>query len=85
MKRNFTIDDILSSPRAGLNKHLAPAQEQGKKKCKRVKFGNRRVTVDDREFDSIKEGKRYKELKRQLKQGEIAFLACQVEYIKIFF
>jgi hypothetical protein len=52
-------------------------QEISKSKSK---YGNEKVQVNDIEFDSKKEAKRYKELKILLKCGKIGQLARQVEY-----
>lgn len=51
-----------------------------KKAPAKSKFSNEKAVVDDLKFDSIKEGKRYKQLKMLLKAGKIAFLSRQVEF-----
>ena len=44
------------------------------------KYGNRKVAVDGIAFDSIKEARRYKELKLLLLAGEIVCLRMQVPF-----
>ncbi|MBQ9251593.1 MAG: DUF1064 domain-containing protein [Clostridia bacterium] len=44
------------------------------------KYGNRKVTLDGRMFDSQREARRYAELKWLLRAGEISNLQCQVAY-----
>lgn len=78
MSRNFTIDDIMNSPCAGLNQHLVPAQQPEKKK--RSKYGAQKAEVEGITFDSQKEAKRYKELRLLLKAGKIGMLARQVQF-----
>lgn len=54
--------------------------DKSEKKEKRSKHNNVKVETEDGVFDSKKEYKRYKELRLMLKQGEIGFLAKQVQY-----
>ena len=44
------------------------------------KYGNRKVTVDGIAFDSIREARRYKQLKLLLLSGEIVGLSMQVPF-----
>lgn len=52
----------------------------GIKKVKKHKYSSKKTVVDDIEFASIKEAKRYKELKLLLKAGEIGMLRLQVPF-----
>ena len=47
---------------------------------RRNKCGNRKVTVDGIEFDSVKEGRRYSELKLLQRAGRIEELELQKEF-----
>lgn len=47
---------------------------------RRTKCGNRKTIVDGIEFDSIKEARRYTELKLLQRAGEISDLKLQEEY-----
>ena len=44
------------------------------------KYGNRKVAVDGIAFDSIREARRYKQLKLLLLSGEIVGLSMQVQF-----
>ena len=46
----------------------------------RRKYGNRKTVVDGMVFDSMREARRYMELKMLQRAGEISNLRCQVEY-----
>ncbi len=46
-----------------------------------TKYGNRKVVVDDRVFDSGAEAHRYQELKLLEQAGEISQLTCQPKFI----
>lgn len=46
----------------------------------RRKYGNKKVTIDGMTFDSIKEAKRYGELKILQRKGEISGLGCQPRF-----
>lgn len=50
---------------------------------RRSKYGSRKVTIDGITFDSIREGKRYKELKLLERAGIITGLQRQVKYVLI--
>lgn len=77
MSRNPIISAILSSPCAHLNEHLK--EESGK--ISRVgKYGNVKTVDEGEKFDSVKEMKRYKDLKLLLKAGKIGHLKRQVDY-----
>ena len=78
MKTSFTIEAIKTSACAKLNPHLFP--DAGKKVKKRSKYNNNKHIVDDIEFDSEKEAKRYGDLKLLLKTGEIGLLELQVKF-----
>lgn len=45
-----------------------------------MKYHNRKIIVDDKKFDSLKEAKRYKELKILEKANEITELRTQVKF-----
>ena len=45
------------------------------------KYNNRKITIDRYVFDSVKEGKRYRELKLLESAGEIKNLELQPRYI----
>ena len=47
------------------------------------KYKNRKVSIDNLVFDSLKEANRYKELCLLVKAGKIENLACQVPYVLI--
>lgn len=49
-------------------------------KPKRAKYGNRKVMIDGILFDSIKEGKRWQELRLLEKAGEISHLERQPKF-----
>lgn len=46
----------------------------------RAKYGNKKVEVDGHRFDSMKEAKRYRELKALQDRGEISNLRMQIPY-----
>lgn len=50
---------------------------------RKSKYGSRKVTIDGITFDSIREGKRYKELKLLERAGIITGLQRQVKYVLI--
>lgn len=78
MKTSITIESIKQSACAKLNRHLFP--DAGKKVKKRSKYNNKKIVVDDIEFDSEKEANRYKDLKILLKAGKIGLLELQVPF-----
>jgi hypothetical protein len=47
---------------------------------KKSKYGNKHITIDNIKFSSIKEAKRYEELKNYQEQGKIRGLELQVKY-----
>lgn len=51
------------------------------KKEKKQKYGNKKVLVDGRRFDSMKEAKYYKELKLWKRSGEVIDFFLQVPYL----
>jgi len=82
MKKSvIRIEDFRNTAAARLNKHLfeeatpAPPEER-----KKGKFGNNITYVDGIPFDSQKEAKRYRVLRKALKEGKISFLARQVQF-----
>lgn len=80
----WTLAELAKTPAGKLpeNQHLFN-QVEGKKEKKeesRNKYGNQKVYTEDGVFDSKREAKRYKQLRMLLKAGEIAFLACQVQF-----
>jgi len=81
MSRPWTIEDLKKSPCAALNSHLFATPE--KKPAKGPKFKNKKLVVDDIEFDSIKEAHRYGQLKLLRKQGLIGHLEMQKPYLLI--
>lgn len=48
-----------------------------------TKYNSKKAIVDGRTFDSIKEARRYAELKMLEKAGEISGLECQVKFVLI--
>lgn len=50
---------------------------------RRSKYGSRKVTIDGIVFDSVREGKRYKELMLLERAGIITGLQRQVKYVLI--
>lgn len=78
--RSFTVNDILNSAVGGINQHLAQPVPDPEEEKKKSKYRANKTDVDGIPFDSKKEAARYRELKKKLKTGEIAFLARQVEY-----
>jgi hypothetical protein len=81
MRRNYTLEDIKKSAVAPLNKHLFEDEEAvEEEKKKRSKYSNVKVETEDGVFDSKKEAKRFRVLRKRLKKGEIGQLARQVEY-----
>lgn len=73
----WTIKDLERSAVAGINGHVLTAKNPAVKKSK---YSNKKTEVDDIVFDSVKEAKRYKELKLLLKIGAIGLLELQKEY-----
>lgn len=73
-----SIKQILDSKVGHLNDHLKQLQQP--EQVKKSKYGNKKTVVDDIEFDSEKEAKRYKDLKLLRKAGEISFLELQVPF-----
>ena len=55
-------------------------QQEATRILSRSKYKNKRVSVDNLVFDSLKEANRYKELCLLVKAGKIENLACQVPY-----
>ena len=51
------------------------------KLAKKSKYKNMKVEIDGRNFDSVKEGNRYLELRLLLQAGEISELELQPEYL----
>lgn len=49
-------------------------------KPKKSKYNNKKITIDGIKFDSIKEGKRYQQLKQLEKDGKIKDLRLQVKF-----
>lgn len=47
---------------------------------RRSKYGNRRTEYDGRRFDSAHEAEVYRELQLRAKAGELAGIACQVDF-----
>lgn len=45
------------------------------------KYGARKVSMDGKAFDSVKEAKRYRELRLLEAAGAISHLRCQVPYV----
>lgn len=77
MRKVITAEDILKTACGPLNPHLA---EKPVRKQKKSKYGNSKTEVDGIKFDSIREAKRYGELKIMQKAGIIGQLRLQVEY-----
>lgn len=55
-------------------------QQVDKPKQKRSKFNNTRIELDGMTFDSVKEHRRYIELKARMQRGEIQDLKCQIKF-----
>jgi hypothetical protein len=79
MKPVLKIEDFRNTPAARLNQHLF-GDKVAEAPKKRTKFGNEITLVDGIPFDSKKEAKRYRVLRKALKEGKISFLARQVEF-----
>lgn len=75
----LTLSDLKKSNVAHLNQKVFQEVEKPKKN-KKSKYNNTKTEVDGIMFDSLKEAKRYKELRLLLKVGEIGLLKRQVEY-----
>lgn len=58
-------------------------EQRETKPKKQPKYRNKKVVIDGRTFDSIREGKRYQELRLLEKAGEISHLECQPRF-KLF-
>lgn len=56
---------------------VQPEQDNKKK----LKYNNKKIEIDGHVFDSLKEGKRYMELKLLQKSGQIQDLKIQVPFI----
>lgn len=78
MTNRFTIKDLEQKKSAGLIRDFSVKGEQSKPK--RSKYGNKKVEIDGQVFDSIKESKRYIQLRYLLRAGEIKYLERQVEF-----
>lgn len=79
MKTPISIEALRASACAHLNPHLFPGGQPAKVNAKKAsKYGNKAVEVDGIRFDSMKEAKRYGELRMMQKAGEIGFLERQV-------
>lgn len=69
MPRSLTIYDIKQSACAERNKHLFA--DTGNMIKKRSKFGNTKIEIDGYTFDSLKESRRYIQLKTMQVYGQI--------------
>lgn len=78
MKAPVKIEDLRNSACAKLNPHLF--EPDPPKEKKKNKFNAHAVDMDGKKFDSRKEAKRYRDLRRLLKAGEIGQLAHHVEF-----
>lgn len=76
MTMNY-IEKQLKAGKIRGYKIIAGGQAKEKKKSK---YGNKKVILDEFEFDSKKEANRYFELKVLMLAGEITDLQLQVEY-----
>ena len=75
MSKPFTISDIKASPCGHLNPHL----EDGKA-AKKSKYGSVIIRIDGYVFRSLKESRRYVELRMLQTAGEISDLKLQIPY-----
>lgn len=68
-----------------MNERISSAQlkQLADRPKKQPKYRNKKVMIDGRTFDSIREGKRYQELRLLEKAGEISHLECQPRF-KLF-
>lgn len=80
MKAPIKIEDLRNSACAKLNAHLFIEAASAPVEKKKSKFGNTITVVDGIPFDSKKEAKRYRILRKALKEGKISFLARQVQF-----
>lgn len=81
--KTFTLADLQNSPAAKRNPHLFAGVSSvavDKLEEKKNKYGNKKVIIDDIEFDSTKESRRYLELRGRQMAGEISDLRFQREY-----
>lgn len=77
MTQKELLSLISNSPVANLNTHLLKGEVE---KSKRSKYGNKKVEVRGRMFDSKKEGSRYLELLMLEQLGEVSVLSLQVSF-----
>jgi hypothetical protein len=77
---NWTLDDILSKNLtvAGGAGKLIDAKPKDKKK--KLKYGNKKTTVDGIVFDSKKEAERYQDLILAMKYKKISALQLQIKF-----
>jgi hypothetical protein len=84
MTRPFTIKDLQEKKAKGLIRDYQVVGKGGQLQIdstpKKSKYGNNKVIIDNIEFDSQKEGDRYKLLKTMVKAGVISMLQLQVPY-----
>lgn len=81
--KTFTLSDLQNTAAAKRNPHLFAGISSGtieKLEEKKNKYGNKKVIIDDIEFDSTKESRRYLELRGRQMAGEISDLRFQREY-----
>lgn len=79
MSNRFTIKQLEQLKAAELIKGYS-TKHVDTVSLKRSKYGNKKTEVDGITFDSIREAKRYVELRYLLKAGEIKYLERQVEF-----
>lgn len=76
MKTKFTIEDLENLKKKGMIRDYTSLKPEPKKS----KYGNKKVELDGIVFDSIKESKRYLELRRRKIAGELKYLEVHVPF-----
>lgn len=79
MSKAFTLESLKNTPAARLNPYLFEAAQIVPQETKN-KYGNKKVEIDGIEFDSIKESRRYLELRGRQMACEISDLRFQRTY-----
>ena len=82
--KTITLADLQNTAAAKRNPHLFRGKETvhviNQQDPVKNKYGNTNVVIDDIEFDSKKEARRYVELRGRQMAGEITDLRTQKEY-----
>lgn len=77
----FNMTDLAKSKVGRTNASKLKALLPASKKPKESKYKNKKIIIDGIEFDSIKEGNRYRVLKDDERLGKIKNLRLQVPYL----